>query len=67
MVATMRVSKHLETTIHDFASGLEKNDGSRPSIETWKARLTWEIVKLSQLLKEDADVLWAKFQKRFDR
>lgn len=77
MAASDRVRHHLESSIRDMTAELEKSDGSRQSLEQYKARLMKENAKLSELLKDEADArraaasahvdgiqaMWAKFQK----
>lgn len=77
MAASDRVRHHLEISIREMTSELEKSDGSRHFLQQYKARLVKENQKLSELLKDEAEArraaetaqidgvqaMWTKFQK----
>ncbi|CAA7270852.1 unnamed protein product [Cyclocybe aegerita] len=77
MVASDRVRRHLEASIRELTTELEKADGSKQFLEQYKARLMKENTMLSALLKEEAEArrtaeaaqadgvqaMWNKFQK----
>lgn len=77
MAASERVRHHLESSLREMTSELEKSDGSRQSLQHYKERLIKENAKLSELLKDEADArrsaetaqidgvqaMWSKFQK----
>ncbi len=76
MAASTRVRQHLETTVRELTADLAKSDGSKQSLEKYKARLVKENERLSRLLQEEANArraaeaaqvddvqaMWDKFQ-----
>ncbi|KAK0188801.1 hypothetical protein F5146DRAFT_680611 [Armillaria mellea] len=76
MVASERVRQHLEASIRDMTADLENSDGSKQSLQTYRARLAKENVRLGELLREEAEArraaesaqvdgiqtMWTKFQ-----
>lgn len=54
MAVSTRIREHLETTLHALASELEKGDGSRSSMERYKATLIRENDRLTDLLREES-------------
>lgn len=77
MAASTRVRHHLEALLRDMTSELEKSDGSKQSLEQYRARLSKENARLSELLQDEAEArraadaaqlkdvqsMWQKFQK----
>jgi myosin heavy chain 9/10/11/14 len=76
MAASTRVRHHLETLLRDMTAELENSDGSKQSLEKYRARLTREKTKLQELLEDEAEArraaeasqlqdvqaMWKKFQ-----
>ncbi|KAI5120077.1 hypothetical protein M0805_002638 [Coniferiporia weirii] len=76
MAASERVRRHLEASLKDMTAELESLDGSKHSLQSYKARLTKENTRLSELLNEEAQArrateanhldglqsMWDKFQ-----
>lgn len=77
MAASESVRQHLEASIRTLTAELDKSDGSKQSLERYKAHLVQENSRLSELLEEEAEArrtaeasqidgvqaMWAKFQK----
>ncbi|CAE6451317.1 unnamed protein product [Rhizoctonia solani] len=75
MVASDRVRQHLETSLRELSQDLDKSDGSKQSLEAYRARLAKENSRLNELLGEEAEArqatenaqiggiksMWAKF------
>ena len=80
MIASERVRKHLETSIREMSTELDNSDGSKQSLQQYRARLSKENAKLTELLQEEAEArrtaeavqadgiqsMWAKFQKTLE-
>ena len=76
MAASTRVRHHLETLLRDMTAELENSDGSKQSLEQYRARLSREKGKLQELLEDEAEArraaeaaqlqdvqaMWKKFQ-----
>ncbi len=76
MAASESVRRHLEASIRTLTAELDKSDGSKQSLERYRAHLVQENTRLSELLKEEAEArqtaeaaqidgvqaMWAKFQ-----
>ena len=76
MAASERVRQHLEASVRELTAELDKSDGSKQFLERYKARLVKENLRLSELLKEEAEArrtteasqvdgvqaMWSKFQ-----
>lgn len=76
IAASERVRQHLETSIHEMTADLESSDGSKQSIQQYRARLAKENARLKELLAEEAEArraaeaaqvdgvqaMWIKFQ-----
>ncbi len=81
MAASERVRQHLETSIREMTADLENSDGSKQSLQNYRARLAKENARLSELLQEEADArhvaenaqiggvqaMWSKFQTTIDQ
>ncbi|KAF8754802.1 TRAFAC class myosin-kinesin ATPase superfamily Myosin family [Rhizoctonia solani] len=55
MVASDRVRQHLETSLREISQDLDKSDGSKQSLEAYRARLAKENSRLNELLAEEAE------------
>lgn len=66
MVAGENVRRHLEASLRDMTADLESLDGSRQSLQTYKARLTKENARLVELLDEEAQVRRATEASHYD-
>lgn len=76
MAASERVRHHLEALLHDMTAELENSDGSKQSLEQYRARLAREKARLAELLEDEAEArratqaaqlqdvqaMWKKFQ-----
>lgn len=76
MAAGERVRRHLEASLKDLTAELETVDGSKQSLQTYKARMAKENARLGELLNEEAQArraseanhidglqsMWDKFQ-----
>lgn len=76
MAASERVRHHLEGLLHDMTAELENSDGSKQSLEQYRARLAREKARLAELLEDEAEArratqatqlqdvqaMWKKFQ-----
>jgi len=76
MAASDRVRRHLEITIQSLMADLESSDGSLPSLQRYRDRLSRENVRLRELLEEETQArrtaqaaqvggvreVWDKFQ-----
>lgn len=76
MAASERVRRHLEASLRDMTSELETLDGSKQSLQSYKARLARENSRLNELLNDEAQArratdsnhvdglqsMWEKFQ-----
>ncbi|EKM53126.1 uncharacterized protein PHACADRAFT_259301 [Phanerochaete carnosa HHB-10118-sp] len=76
MVASTRVRQHLEALLGDMTAELENSDGSKQSLEQYRARLAREKSRLQELLEDEAEArraaeaaqlqdvqaVWKKFQ-----
>ncbi|EMD32423.1 hypothetical protein CERSUDRAFT_118769 [Gelatoporia subvermispora B] len=76
MAASTRVRQYLETSLRELTADLENNDGSKQSLESYRAKLARENARLAELLEEEADArraaeaaqmdgvqaMWDKFQ-----
>lgn len=76
MVASERVRRHLETSLREMTSDLDKFDGSKQSLEAYRQRLKRENNRLQELLNDEAKArrasetahidglqsMWEKFQ-----
>ncbi|THH09667.1 hypothetical protein EW145_g1839 [Phellinidium pouzarii] len=76
MAASERVRRHLEASLRDMTAELESLDGSKQSLQSYKARITKENTRLSELLNDEAQArrateanhldglqsMWDKFQ-----
>lgn len=81
MAASERVRQHLQASIRDMTADLENSDGSKQSLQNYRARLAKENSRLAELLQEEADArraadaaqiggvqaMWSKFQKSIDQ
>ena len=54
MAASERVRRHLETSLKEMTEELQHSDGSKQSLQAYRARLAKENTKLNDLLKEEA-------------
>ncbi|CAL1710675.1 unnamed protein product [Somion occarium] len=77
MAASTRVRRHLEALLRDMTAELENSDGSKQSLEQYRARLSKENTRLGELLEDEAEArraveaaqlkdvqsMWQKFQK----
>lgn len=54
MAASERVRRHLETSLKEMTEELQHSDGSKQSLQAYRARLAKENTKLTDLLKEEA-------------
>lgn len=52
MATSQRIRQYLETSLRELNEELQNSDGSKQSIEAWRARLAKENAKLSELLQE---------------
>lgn len=76
MAASERVRQHLQSSIREMTAELDNTDGSKQSIQQYRARLSKENARLAELLSEEADArraseaaqidgvqaMWSKFQ-----
>ncbi|KAI0319703.1 nonmuscle myosin heavy chain b [Amylostereum chailletii] len=76
MVASDRVRQHLEASLRELTAELDHSDGSKESLQQYKARLAKENSRLSELLEDEAEArrhaeaaelsgvqeMWNKFQ-----
>lgn len=76
MAASTRVRHHLEALLRDMTAELENSDGSKQSLEQYRARLAREKARLQELLEDEAEArrateaaqlqdvqaMWKKFQ-----
>ena len=76
MAASTRVRHHLEALLRDMTAELENSDGSKQSLEQYRAKLAREKGKLRELLQDEAEArraaeaaqlqdvqaMWKKFQ-----
>ena len=76
MAASESVRRHLEASVRTLTAEFDKSDGSKQSLEHYRAHLVQENTRLSELLKEEAEArrtaeasqidgvqaMWAKFQ-----
>lgn len=79
IVASERVRRHLETSIREMLAELNSDD-SKQSLQQYRARLSRENAKLTELLQEEAEArrtaeaaevdgvqaMWTKFQKTLE-
>lgn len=54
MLSSDRIRRHLEASLQDAMSGLEASDGSKESINAYRAQLARENARLAELLEEEA-------------
>ncbi|KIY70319.1 nonmuscle myosin heavy chain b [Cylindrobasidium torrendii FP15055 ss-10] len=80
MAASERVRKHLESSLRDVTAEMDTTDGSKASMQSYRARLAKENARLAELVKEEAEArhaaqaaqidgvqaIWAKFQSSID-
>jgi myosin protein heavy chain len=76
MLASDRVRQHLESSLRELTSDLDKSDGSKQSIQAYRSKLAKENSRLGELLDEEAEArrtaeaaqmdgvkaMWSKFQ-----
>ncbi|QRV93317.1 Myosin head (motor domain) [Ceratobasidium sp. AG-Ba] len=76
MIASDRVRQHLESSLRELSQDLDKSDGSKQSLQVYRARLAKENERLSELLADEAEArqaaenaqlggvksVWSKFQ-----
>ncbi|KAI0954365.1 hypothetical protein AcV7_007621 [Taiwanofungus camphoratus] len=76
MAASTRVRQYLEASLRDMTAELENSDGSKQSLEQYRARLARENSRLAELLEDEAEArraaeaaqmsgiqaMWDKFQ-----
>lgn len=75
MIASDRVRQHLEASLRELSQDLDKSDGSKQSLQAYRARLAKENARLNELLADEAQArqatenaqlggvksMWAKF------
>jgi myosin heavy chain 9/10/11/14 len=80
MAASDRVRQHLEASLRELTADLENSDGSKQSLQQYKARLAKENSRLNELLEDEAEArrhaevaqlngiqeIWNKFQNTID-
>lgn len=76
MLASDRVRQHLEASLRELSQDLDKSDGSKQSLQAYRARLAKENGRLNELLADEAEArqasenaqldgvksMWSKFQ-----
>ena len=76
MAASERVRRHLEASLRDLSADLETLDGSKQSLQSYKAKMAKENARLGELLNDEAQArrvseanhldglqsMWDKFQ-----
>lgn len=76
MAASNRVRQYLESSLKEMTDELENSDGSKQSLEQYRARLAKENARLAELLEDEAEArraaeaaqlngiqaMWDKFQ-----
>ncbi|KAG8752547.1 hypothetical protein FRC12_011901 [Ceratobasidium sp. 428] len=76
MIASDRVRQHLESSLRELSQDLDKSDGSKQSLQVYRARLAKENERLTELLADEAEArqaaenaqlggvksMWSKFQ-----
>ncbi|KAH9942698.1 myosin tail-domain-containing protein [Amylocystis lapponica] len=76
MAASTRVRQYLETSLREMTAELENSDGSKQSLEQYRAKLSRENTRLAELLEDEAEArraaeaaqlngvqaMWDKFQ-----
>ncbi|RDX42040.1 hypothetical protein OH76DRAFT_150576 [Lentinus brumalis] len=81
MAASTRIRQYLETSLREMTEELQNSDGSKQSIESWRARLAKENARLAELLEEEAEArraaqaaqldgvqaMWDRFQNTIDQ
>lgn len=76
LVASNRVRQHLEASLRELTADLDNSDGSKQSLQSYRAKLARENARLSELLDDEAQArraatgaqldnvkaMWDKFQ-----
>lgn len=66
MAASERVRRHLEASLRDMSAELETLDGSKQSLQSYKARLARENSRLNELLNDEAQARRASNSNHMD-